>query len=154
MAIASVVTLSARARCALGSGQACFRAAVDAHDVADDALALRLAERGCALDDERACAMAGRGLWRGLGPTAGASTDRARAEGLLSSGCALGSSGACESLHAVVLQRRCEGYSASACRELAEAYRTGAGVGYDAEAVQRSLRQACLLGDGEACGAR
>jgi hypothetical protein len=156
LALAFAWTLSVRVRCALGSGHGCYRAAVRASRDGDEGLAVRFGERGCALDDVDACAMAGRGYWRGLDAwsmTEG-QRDRDRAEGLLSSGCVLGSADACLSLHAIVLERRCEGYSASACRDLAQAYRTGAGVRYDQGAASRSLRQACLLGDAEACRAQ
>jgi len=147
LALASVSALSARARCALGSGSSCYRAA---GDEGDGALALRLAERGCALDDERACAMAGHAYWKGnFGPR-----DRARAESLLRTGCALDDPEACRDLSMMELEQGCEGYRASACRALAEAYRRGDGEPHDRDAARWASSQACLLGDAEACAAR
>jgi len=156
LALAAACALSARVRCSLGSGASCFRAAQHAHDEADDALAVRLAERGCALDDDGACAMAGHAYWQGidLGPTAPARRDRKRAEGLLRSGCALGAPEACSDLSLVELERGCEGYSASACHALGDAYGRGAGVRRNPNEASRFFQQACLLGDVEACAAR
>ncbi len=147
LALASVSALSARARCALGSGSSCYRAA---GDEGDGALALHLAERGCALDDDSACAMAGYAYWKGnFGPR-----DRARAEDLLRTGCALGAPEACRDLSMMDLEQGCEGYKASACRALAEAYRRGEGEPHDRDAATWASSQACLLGDTEACAVR
>ena len=156
VALVSAAALSARVRCALGSGSGCYRAAQHAHDEADDALALRLAERGCALDDDSACAMGGRAYWRGFERASASPTprDRARAEELLGSGCALGAPDACRDLGVMDLERGCEGYRASACHALADAYRQGEGVPRDREGARWASSQACLLGDTEACAAR
>jgi TPR repeat protein len=155
VAMAAACALSAHVRCTLGSGASCYRAAQHAEDQGVGTLALRLAERGCALDDDRACAMAGHAYWQGVdrGLAVPALRDRSRAEGLLRSGCALGAREACRDLSLVELERGCEGYSASACHALGDAYDRGAGVRRNPSEASRFLRQACLLGDAAACGA-
>jgi hypothetical protein len=125
-----------RLRCFLGSGDACVRASARAGEPEDR---LAYLERGCARDEPYACREAGRRLLQGDG----AARDLGRAERLLGDGCMLDDDASCSWLHAIELERRCDRYSASACRSLAREY------GGDRQATL--LRKACLLGDDDAC---
>jgi hypothetical protein len=154
VALAFEWTTRPRVRCAFRSGDGCHLAARRALNAGDGVLAVALAEHGCALDDAGSCTYAGQLLWHGTsGAVSSVPSDPGRAEDSFGIGCALGSRDACQDLNALELTQRCEAYSASACRALAEVYRTGAGVYADTDEARRCMRQACLLGDAVACGA-
>jgi hypothetical protein len=147
-------TLSPGLRCALGSGRSCLLAAARAVEAGDDARGLSLVERGCALDSAASCQVAGDAYWGAPRDEAPVPPDRRRAESLYRTACALGDERGCASLHVAELHDGCEGQHAAACRELSGAYRSGSAVSRDTAVAARYLRQACLLGDAEACGGR
>lgn len=142
LALATAWCLSAGVRCRLGSGASCRAAGGDADDDGDVRGAVDLFERGCAHGDAVSCRLAAYRVRR---------VDPARAEDLLRDGCLLGDPRACGQVHAQRLEQRCDGYSASACRQLAEAYARGDAVMRDPTAASRLFQKACRLGDGDAC---
>jgi hypothetical protein len=127
-------------RCWLGSCTSCRDAAIYAIVDEDDADALAMAKRGCALRDATSCRLAGDFFAR-----IDYADDRHGAEPFYRDACAYGASSGCDRLRQIELQDRCEQQSASACRELADGYGSR-----DARRV-KYRSQACLLGDGSAC---
>jgi hypothetical protein len=136
--IASPWPQGSRLRCWLGSSKSCRDAAIDAVLNEEDADALAMAERGCALQDGPSCRLAGDFFAR-----VDYADDRHRAEPFYRDACAYGASVGCDRLRQIELEDRCEQMSASACRELADGSRDVLAAKY--------RRQACLLGDGSAC---
>jgi hypothetical protein len=154
LALATAWLTSPVVRCDLGSGRSCFEAASRAIDEGnegeDDRRGVELAERGCSFDSAACCLLAGKAYWRraSLAPERRARL-RPGAEHFFREACALSDAEGCRLLHAVELDARCEAYQASACHELADVYRSG-WLRDEGDAARR-LRQACLLGDAEAC---
>jgi hypothetical protein len=146
----SVWPMSDRLRCALGSGDACVSSAKVELDGGREEVGLSLAARGCALASAESCALAGDASFWGFGGSAQAPRDLRGAEPFYRESCALGDEEGCHKLHVVELHGRCQRQSASACRELADVYRSGE-VTRDAAAAARFLQQACLLGEPQAC---
>jgi hypothetical protein len=148
LATATAWPLSPRLRCALGSGDGCLYAALG-HLETDEALGRWFAERGCSLDSGDCCRIAADRYWGGHDTGRPTPRDRARAAPLYQAACALGDAVGCQEANTLDLHGRCEAQSASACRELAQVYQWR-----NREAADRFLRQACLLGDAEACQGR
>jgi hypothetical protein len=150
VALATLSAVSAEARCALGSGRGCRRAAIVAHEARDDAAAARLAERGCALEDALSCVLAGDAA--APADAAASVAGRRQAETFYRDACALGQALGCEGLRLLELRDGCDAQRASACRELGQAS-GGAHVpgAPDARAAAAFLRDACRLGDDAAC---
>jgi hypothetical protein len=146
--LVSTFPYSAALRCRLGFGDWCAAAAADLAARNDHLAAARYGARGCDADDAAACTMAGREHQRGQGLP----RDLAKAEVFFRRGCALGDADACERVHGIELSKRCDHYSAFACRELAEAYTRGRGVDSDRNIAAQFYRKACLLGESAACG--
>lgn len=132
-------------RCRLGFAQGCRAAAESSWDEGDYRAAGELGGQGCQDEDRFSCRLAGQ-AYQHEGPT----RDLRLAEGSFREGCALGDPTSCEGVHAIELQRRCDGYSASACLELARAHMNGEGSGNTALG-KRYYRKACLLGSQDAC---
>jgi hypothetical protein len=141
LTLSTAWALSDRLRCQLGDGASCRTAGNDADEAGEDARALDLFERGCAHRDALSCGLAASRVRR----------DPGRAEELLHEGCLLGDAVCCGRARARRLEERCDAYSASACRELAEAYARGDEVRHDRTASAKAFRKACLLGDAAAC---
>src|SRR5262249_40208417 len=139
----SIFPASPSLRCRLGSGDACAEVARDAFDRADYEESFDYGDRGCNRGVATACTLAGLALQRGDG----GKRDQAGAERFFPRGCALGDTVACGRVHRIELDKRCQRYSAFACKQLADDYSHGAGVDRDTAAAARYLQKACLLGD-------
>ncbi len=141
--------LSPSLRCRFGRGEGCRRAGDAAERSGDQKLAAELFEKGCDEDDPLACRYAA-GQYQGTVASIARNLDHA--EELLRDGCVLGDDFSCGRVHAILLEKRCDHYAASACRELAEAYAAGSYVDRNQPTSTRLFQKACLLGDEQACG--
>jgi len=114
--LASVIPASPSLRCRFGSGASCAEVAADASDTGDRDDAREYGDRGCSRGFGAACTVAGLALQRGEG----GKRDLAGAELLFRRGCALGDEVACGRVHGIELDKRCQRYSAFACKQLAD----------------------------------
>jgi hypothetical protein len=146
--LVTVWPLSPSLRCRLGQGEGCRRAGSAAERSGDQQRATDLFEQGCDDDDRLACRLAAAQY---QAPARGMRRDLDRAEELLRDACILGDDTSCGRVHALILERRCDRYAASACRELAEVCSSGSCVDGSPAITTRLFQKACLLGDEDAC---